>query len=465
MIPENKCSRCPLSEFRTKIVMPDGNENSNIVLVGEAPGETEDLTGRPFVGRSGKLLEKIMKEEGIERSDVLITNTVKCRPPGNRDPTKEEMDACRPFLEHELSGKRVVVGLGRSACRILIGYEGKMSDIVNKETTITISGKEITFLPSYHPAACIYNSASKEELKRTMRILRERYMGGAEHRPKQRKICDDPIAKDVTDAKNVFTADAAAIDWNDVSGMMIDMDGTVYKGDNVIHGAPEFIERVKKRKIPFVFLTNNSSSDREHYLSKLTKMGFNVSIDNILTSTTATISYLLKHHPGRTVYPIGTQRFVNEIRAKGVRIVEKDPDIVLLAFDTSITYEKINNAYHFIKNGSMFVATHPDDLCPTEHGYDVDIGAFIRFLESMTGVRTTVIGKPNTLMTEMASEIMNVPMKKMVMIGDRLYTDMRMASDAGIRSVMVLTGEARREDISGDIHPTMVVNSVNDLIL
>jgi DNA polymerase len=176
MIPEKNCSRCALHEFRTKIVMPDGNQNSNVVLVGEAPGENEDMIGRPFVGRSGKLLEKIMKEEGIERSDVLITNTVKCRPPGNRDPTKEEMDACRPFLEHELSGRKVIVGLGKSACRILIGYEGKMAEIVNKEMKIMINGNELTFLPTYHPAACIYNNGSKAELKRTMNILKNKYL-------------------------------------------------------------------------------------------------------------------------------------------------------------------------------------------------------------------------------------------------------------------------------------------------
>jgi len=177
MIPEKDCSRCSLSVFRTKIVMPDGDLNSNVVLVGEAPGENEDLTGRPFVGRSGKLLERIMNEEGIERKDVMITNTVKCRPPGNRDPTKEEMDACRPFLEHELKGRKVVVGLGRSACRDMIGYEGKMADIVNKEMTIDINGTGVTFIPTYHPAACIYSNESKAELKRTMNILKSRYMG------------------------------------------------------------------------------------------------------------------------------------------------------------------------------------------------------------------------------------------------------------------------------------------------
>jgi len=177
MIPEKNCVRCSLHQFRTKIVMPDGNVNSFVALVGEAPGENEDLTGRPFVGRSGKLLEKIMNGEGIERTDVIITNTVKCRPPGNRDPTAEEMNACRPFLEYELSSRKVVVGLGRSACRSLIGYEGKLSEIVNTEMKININGKEITFIPTYHPAACIYSNESKAELKRTMNILKNKYLG------------------------------------------------------------------------------------------------------------------------------------------------------------------------------------------------------------------------------------------------------------------------------------------------
>jgi len=264
---------------------------------------------------------------------------------------------------------------------------------------------------------------------------------------------------------NPYSVCKGSMDWNDVSGVMIDMDGTVYKGNRMIPGANGFIERLKERNIPFVFLTNNSSSDRTYYLNKLTGMGFKVGIDNILTSTTATISYLLKYHPKRTVYPVGTQRFVDEIREAGIRITDDDPDVVLLGYDTTITYEKINNAYHFIRNGAMLVATHPDDLCPTEDGYDVDIGPFIRFFESMAHVKATVIGKPNMMMVRMAAERMDVPYEGLVMIGDRIYTDMRMAADAGIRSVMVLSGEARTEDLRDTgIVPTMIADSVDDLL-
>lgn len=172
MRPDPDCALCGLCSGRTNIVMPDGDFSSGIVFVGEAPGENEDLEGRPFVGRSGKILEAMMNEAGISRSDVTITNTVKCRPPNNRDPKPDEMEACRPFLEWELSQAKLVVGLGRSAVKDLMGFDGKMSEVVNKITEIEVCGKKIRFLPAYHPAATIYNKVSRAELRRTMDIVR-----------------------------------------------------------------------------------------------------------------------------------------------------------------------------------------------------------------------------------------------------------------------------------------------------
>ena len=178
MRPDPDCRLCGLCEGRTKIVLPSGDLDSGVVFVGEAPGEREDMSGKPFVGRSGKLLDAIMEEEGIDRSKVMITNTVKCRPPNNRDPTEEEMAACRPFLDHELSGRKVVIGLGKSACRDLLGYEGKMADIANTKMSIKVDGKDVTFIPTYHPAACIYSRESRDALRTTMRILRDEYLEG-----------------------------------------------------------------------------------------------------------------------------------------------------------------------------------------------------------------------------------------------------------------------------------------------
>lgn len=171
MRPDPDCRLCGLCEGRTHIVLPDGDPSSGIVFVGEAPGENEDLEGRPFVGRSGKILNAMLEEAGIERSSVLITNTVKCRPPKNRDPTHEEMMACRRFLDSEIHDARIVIGLGKSACRDLMGYEGKMADIANVQTTIRVGDRDVPFIPTYHPAATIYNRNSREELRRTIQNL------------------------------------------------------------------------------------------------------------------------------------------------------------------------------------------------------------------------------------------------------------------------------------------------------
>lgn len=178
MRPPEDCDLCPLCKERTNIVLPSGDMDSYVVFVGEAPGESEDIQGKPFVGRAGKILDKAMEDEGLDRSKVIITNTVKCRPPKNRDPTKEEMAACRKILDDELSGRRLVIGLGKSACRILLDYNGKMADIVNKRTHISVNGEDIPFIPTYHPAACIYSKVAREGLRETIRTVKDELEAG-----------------------------------------------------------------------------------------------------------------------------------------------------------------------------------------------------------------------------------------------------------------------------------------------
>lgn len=175
MRPSPDCRLCGLCQGRTNIVLPSGNLDSPVVLVGEAPGENEDLLGRPFVGRAGKILDQAMEDVGLDRSSVMITNTVKCRPPSNRDPDRSEMEACRPFLESELVGRSVVVGLGKSAARDLMGYDGPMSAVVNTRQYIVVGGEKVPFIPTYHPMACIYRKSAREELRTTLRIVKEEF--------------------------------------------------------------------------------------------------------------------------------------------------------------------------------------------------------------------------------------------------------------------------------------------------
>lgn len=174
MRPDPDCRLCGLWENRTNVVLPSGDPSSRVALVGEAPGAMEDGQGVPFVGRSGKMLMRILAEAGVGRDDVLITNTVKCRPPGNRDPKQSEMSACRAFLEDELSSCEVIVGLGRSACRDLLGYSVNMSEVANRDMRISVGGREVTFIPTFHPAACAYGKAALDGLRITAeRIARE----------------------------------------------------------------------------------------------------------------------------------------------------------------------------------------------------------------------------------------------------------------------------------------------------
>lgn len=248
------------------------------------------------------------------------------------------------------------------------------------------------------------------------------------------------------------------------TGFMLDMDGTIYMGGNVIPGALEFIDVLNEKKIPYVFLTNNSSSSRGRYYDKLKRMGFDVKMENILTSNIATIRYVLTERPGKRVMVLATPDVLKEVADAGVNVVDEDPDIVYLTFDRTVTYEKINKAYRALCGGAELIATHPDDVCPTEDGYDIDIGPFIYMFESMCQTQATVIGKPNKLMLDMAAREMGVDPAGTVMVGDRLYTDIKMGVDAGITSVLVLSGETSREDLeASDLDPTYVLGSIAEI--
>ena len=254
--------------------------------------------------------------------------------------------------------------------------------------------------------------------------------------------------------------------WNDVSGVLLDMDGTVYLGDNPIDGAAEFIQRLKDAGIPYAFITNNSSNTRNFYYQRLKRLGFDVTEDSVITSAVAAAEYITARRKNSKVYVLASPEVEEELVSLGVETTDENPDIVLLAFDRTITYGKLNNAYRMILNGAELIATHPDMFCPTEDGYDVDIGPFITLLESVTGNKAEVIGKPKPLMLEMASGFLGIDSGKAVMIGDRLYTDIKMAEDANIRSILVLSGEASKEQLDiSETKPTAVADSVADIMI
>ena len=166
------CRLCALWHGRRGVVPPSGDPRSKVALVGEGPGEKEDLLGQPFVGRAGRALDRLMQEVGLERDKVLITNTVKCRPPGNRRPTSDEVRACRPYLEEELQGKEFVLALGLSAAEGLLGRKVKLKEEANREFEVLMGGGPVKVMVTYHPSACVYRPQAREVLREALRAAR-----------------------------------------------------------------------------------------------------------------------------------------------------------------------------------------------------------------------------------------------------------------------------------------------------
>jgi uracil-DNA glycosylase len=161
------CVACPLHETRTNVVFGAGNADADLMFVGEAPGANEDQQGLPFVGQAGKLLEKLLGEIGMERGDVFIANTLKCRPPGNRDPYPHELDACRHYLESqlELIAPTMICTLGNFATKLLRGDPTGISKIHGQPEVRTIGPRTVRLYPLYHPAAALYTPSTLEMLR------------------------------------------------------------------------------------------------------------------------------------------------------------------------------------------------------------------------------------------------------------------------------------------------------------
>jgi HAD superfamily hydrolase (TIGR01457 family) len=250
---------------------------------------------------------------------------------------------------------------------------------------------------------------------------------------------------------------------------IFDMDGTIYLGDNFIDGSVELLDHIEKIGKKFVFLTNNSSKNSSVYQAKLKKMGYDVEEEKIFTSGEATRIYINKFKPGARVFLLGNEYLEAEFEQNGFTLVkgrDENPDYVVLGFDTTLTYEKIWIACDYIKAGIEYLATHPDYICPLPKGESMpDTGAMIKMFEAATGGKLPkIIGKPNKLIIESILEKYNLEAKDVVMVGDRLYTDMKLGENAGCDSILVLTGEATREDVANsDINPTYVFESVKTI--
>ncbi len=250
----------------------------------------------------------------------------------------------------------------------------------------------------------------------------------------------------------------------DADVFLFDLDGTIYLGDRPIGNAINTLKRLDADGKKVYFLTNNSSRDKNEYVAKLEGMGYPARPEQILTSTMAAILYLNTRCKGKSVYPVGTETFVSELKAAGIPIAE-DADIVLLAFDTTLTYEKIWKANILLEKGREFFATHPDIVCPSDIGDMPDVGALMALLECSSGRAPSVIcGKPYSPMAEIVSGLVDTPRDRIVMLGDRLYTDILFGINNGYKSLLVYSGETTPEMLADSgIQPDYIFDSVDDL--
>jgi len=251
---------------------------------------------------------------------------------------------------------------------------------------------------------------------------------------------------------------------SNIRAYLFDMDGTIYLGPKPISGAAAFIRHLQENGVPFLFLTNNPSSDADYYSKKLNGMGIDATPDNILTAGAATASYLVEETNYRKVYVLGTPCFENELRRTGLTLDDSNPEAVVISFDKTLTYEKLERACLLLAKGLPYIATNPDRVCPTEYGYIPDCGAIAALIESATGRTPRFIGKPSPDFAKMALLKLNAQAGHTAMVGDRLYTDMEMARQAGLASILVLSGETGKNDLEKAAYqPDFIFDSVAEL--
>ena len=234
---------------------------------------------------------------------------------------------------------------------------------------------------------------------------------------------------------------------------LLDMDGTIYLGDRLFNCTKPFLETVRSLGKRYLFLTNNSSKDRMAYVAKLARLGIDASPDEVFTSGEATTLRLRETRPGATVAVFGMPTLEREFREAGFRLVESDPDVVVLGFDQAFDYKKMTRLCDLVREGRPYIATHPDFNCPVDGGFIPDIGAVIAYVKASTGREPDeVIGKPHAGIVDAIVAKYGVPRDRLCMVGDRLYTDIALGAEAGIATALVLSGETSAADAAISPH-------------
>ena len=250
-------------------------------------------------------------------------------------------------------------------------------------------------------------------------------------------------------------------------GFICDMDGVIYHGNRLLPGVQEFVAWLQKEHKEFLFLTNNSGKTQRELQSKLSRMGLRAAPEDFLTSVNATVLYLRqKYH--RKIYAFGTASFRQQLRQGGLPVTDvlaEDIDCLCMGFDTELTFQKLEDACILLNRGVEYVATNPDWVCPTWYGSVPDCGSVAEMLYRATGRRPRFIGKSEPDMVELAIKETNFTKVQTILLGDRLYTDIKSGVRAGVDTVLVLSGEATLKDLAAsDVKPTYVMKDIREFL-
>lgn len=255
-----------------------------------------------------------------------------------------------------------------------------------------------------------------------------------------------------------------------MKGYIFDLDGTIYLGDEIIEGAAETISMLKHNGHKVAFLTNKSIATRHDYYEKLNKMNIDVKMSEIVNSNYIAALYLKQYmKEGQSVFLIGEEALIQEIQDLRINVTN-DPErasFVLIGWDRRFTYEKINAAFQAWKAGAKVIATNPDKTCPVKGGEIPDCGAMIGAIEGSIDEKIEIVGKPSEIMIDFVIEnILKLPRENCYMVGDRLETDIKMANDTGVKSILVMSGITDDEMLDSDRchYPDYIMPNVNSIL-
>lgn len=247
-------------------------------------------------------------------------------------------------------------------------------------------------------------------------------------------------------------------------GFLIDMDGVVYRGPELIPGADRFIGQLRDRDIPFLFLTNNSQRTRRDVVARLVRMGLDVEEEHVFTSAIATARFLAQQKPGGTAYVIGEGGLLTALHQHGYAVVDHDPDYVVVGEGRTFNLELVEAAVRMILGGAKLIATNMDPNCPTQNGLRPGCGAMVAMLETATGVKAFSVGKPSSVMMRAARKELGLSTDETTMIGDTMETDILGGVQLGFHTVLVLSGGTRPDDLPRYAYrPEVVTDSLAGL--